>query len=401
MNEHREALGRICDGSMEFTIHLVVLVGAIVALATSVAGVRPASAQAGCKCFRDLCRQSSSGDYFSVTFQDSTGWDSGPFWDPLFTWAEEGDPASLERVLQEYLVDSPRGSHRRTWALIQLRSLTWIIDFTPFKRVFWECDLKSDYACSQVFVENQLVFGSRDWKLKLLRKAVTARRSGSYPLAVGSEMHFGGQVFEMSPLDAAEMVAGLGLFELFPDALDVWELAYSGRITDAVAGWKNVLTASEELLADGSHDGHPADLLVDRMADLGPRKIRDRALRNDTGLRWIISYYRAALLYEPITASAENRVFEKSERTELMDLIGQAHREFLEAPPSPYLVSTCAFEAGDARIRSILRGGCDRCSFSYDWSRARRRARNTTLPPESLEGLPAILRETLEPGIEE
>lgn len=86
-------------------------------------------------------------------------------WDSL----NNGDLIELQELLRVLLVSEPPGSAIRQWTLSELKKTTWVVDLSGLESVFRDCNENSGIACSQILVENGLVFRERAWKTELLQ----------------------------------------------------------------------------------------------------------------------------------------------------------------------------------------------------------------------------------------
>jgi len=363
------------------------------------------SGQDECDSYRDPC---SSEIPRAMPRSGPDGYNVQPLWAGLIDWTENKKMARLESVLTDFLVSPPPGSPIREWTLAQLRGMIWIVDFTPFERVFRQCDRLKDYACSQVFVENKLVFGPRPWKVKLLKKAVTARGSRDSLFNTGYDFRYRGFRFKMNPLAAKDFVLELGLTELYPDARQIMEDQAEYSSHWVLMDVDGVLDAWESLIGTEVTDVPSSATLADRLAELGPVEIYSRILNGDPWFSSVISFFQTNWRYPRPFGGVSGAPMIASEGYEpLMEVLGKTYREFVLNPPPIALVSLCQFNSLNARLLSVFRG--ERCGSSLEsplegqafgsfdeYQRAIWSAYRAAISPEELANLDPYSREFFE-----
>ncbi len=288
-------------------------------------------------------------------------------WAALGAWKNGDDWIPLNTALHELLVVPPPDSFIRDYTIGELRKFTWMIDLSPFEDIFRECDAKTDYSCSQVFVENTLVFGDREWKSRLLRRALK-KRGPNGTLWSGTLMVDGFR-FKTSSVESVPWVFDLGLREIYPMVRVVGEIFATSGGQDSPYKWEQAHKANDQLLGTDEGSAHPVQVLTNRLGRVDPDVIIGYALDPDKSSSAVSRFQgklRTWCRWWPNGDSAPERarLFTGNQLEPLMELLGGAYRAFWVDPPQEVLKNPqCVVSAG-ARLAHEFQGRICDSSFS-------------------------------------
>jgi hypothetical protein len=272
-----------------------------------------------------------------------------------------GASTELETVLRRLLVLEPVGSPAREWTLGELAQFSWIVDLSSYVDVFRACDEVADYRCSQVFVENALVFGARNWKVGLLRKAL-----GSRGWEVDEEnrdiIAFDGFRIELGKSVAGRYIHDLGLRELYADIRHIVDRSESEHDREKLRTWLQRIEASDEFWGTDSGNTHPVEVLAERISMMTPSEVYERVLDGDEGFIFAVSRFqkrlRVSVIWWPIERNHACRI-SAPEYDLLLNVLAPAYRQFLISPPVSTLENPCALLSALEELRWTFVGVCD------------------------------------------